>query len=429
MCDWSAHDEFAAAADRLGLTGDAVTPFSMLAFEDNPERQAQRSRHYAQTSFPHDPLPLPAKPERQPRRLRIGYFTANFREHAMAHLMAGMLREHDRTRFEIIAYSYGAARGEEMREKVMESVDRFIDIHTMTDRAVVDLVRRDEIDIAIDLQGYTQRSRSRLFAWRLAPVQINFLGFPGTMGADFIDYIIADRIVIPEAAEQFYSEKPVCLPHSYFPTDNQQRIDGANTERRDFGLPDDGFVFCCFNQNYKIGPREFDIWMRLLGKVDGSVLWLLRSNRWVEANLRREASARGIDPARLIFAEKLPNAEHLARHRHADLFVDTFNVNAHTTATDALWTGLPVVTKAGRQFAARVAASLLSAVGLPELITETEEEYEALVLELATAPERFAAVRSKLATNRLTEPLFDTARYTRDFEAALEGTYRQRLGE
>ena len=290
----------------------------------------------------------------------------------------------------------------------------------MADHAIADLARGHELDIAIDLKGYTRQSRPGLFALRLAPVQIAYLGYPGTMGADFIDYLIADPVVIPDGEKRFYTEKLLFLPNSYQPNDNRREIAQAGSSRADFGLPGDGFVFCCFNQNYKITPREFDIWMRLLGRVDGSVLWLLRSNEWAEANLRREARARGIDPDRLVFAGKLPHGEHLARHAHADLFLDTFNVNAHTTASDALWAGLPIVTRAGRQFAARVAASLLAAVGLPELIAGTDEAYEALALDLATDPDRLAAIRAKLAANRLSQPLFDTVGYTRDFEAALE---------
>ncbi|MCB2073193.1 MAG: tetratricopeptide repeat protein [Novosphingobium sp.] len=425
ICSWDAFAEFEQVKHTLGVEGEAVTPFSMLAFEDHPARQAQRSRLYSRQSFSQVPLPLPAQPIRREGKLRVGYFTANFREHAMTHLMAGMLREHDRSRFEIYAYSYSKERGGPMQEKVAQSVDKFVDIVATPDREVVDLARSHRLDIAIDLQGHTQHTRSRLFAWRLAPVQVNFLGYPGTMGADFIDYIVADPVVIAPAERTHYSEKLLQLPNSYFPTDNRQLIADMHTSRADFGLPESGFVFCCFNQNYKIGPREFDIWMRLLEQVDGSVLWLLRSNEWAEANLRKEATNRAIDPERLVFAGKLPNAEHLARHKHADLFVDTFNYNAHTTATDALWAGLPLVTRIGRQFSARVAASLLSAVGLPELITRSEAEYEALILELASDRARLAAITAKLTANRLTQALFDTVRYTRDFEAVLEAACRR----
>ncbi|MCB2075271.1 MAG: tetratricopeptide repeat protein [Novosphingobium sp.] len=419
ICDWSCLEEFAAVAGRLGIEGEAVAPFATLVFEDDPERQMLRSQLYAHQTFRQEmPPPLAARPKSG--KIRLGYFSADFHDHATLYLMSGLLREHDRDRFEIHAYSYGTGRSGAMREAAIADVDRFTDVHGMADHAIADLARGHELDIAIDLKGYTRQSRPGLFALRLAPVQIAYLGYPGTMGADFIDYLIADPVVIPDGEKRFYTEKLLFLPNSYQPNDNRREIAQAGSSRADFGLPGDGFVFCCFNQNYKITPREFDIWMRLLGRVDGSVLWLLRSNEWAEANLRREARARGIDPDRLVFAGKLPHGEHLARHAHADLFLDTFNVNAHTTASDALWAGLPIVTRAGRQFAARVAASLLAAVGLPELIAGTDEAYEALALDLATDPDRLAAIRAKLAANRLSQPLFDTVGYTRDFEAALE---------
>jgi predicted O-linked N-acetylglucosamine transferase (SPINDLY family) len=239
------------------------------------------------------------------------------------------------------------------------------------------------------------------------------------MGAGFMDYIVADPILIPDSQRPFYAERVIYLPHSYQPNDDQRAIAPQQMTRDDCGLPRDAFVLCCFNSTYKIGKREFDIWMRVLRQVEHGVLWLFASNDHAQANLRREAAARGVDPARLVFAAGLPVAQHLARHRHADLFVDTFNCNAHTTASDALWSGLPVVTKAGQQFAARVAASLLHAIGLPELVTTTEDTYEALILAIATDPAKLDAVRRKLSANRLTQPLFDTKRYTRNFEAGL----------
>ncbi|QVL45098.1 MAG: hypothetical protein KFB94_07375 [Methylophilaceae bacterium] len=285
---------------------------------------------------------------------------------------------------------------------------------------VVEHARADQLDIAIDLMGYTSKNRSEIFQYRLAPIQINYLGYPSSMGADFMDYIIADPILIPTEQRKNYHEKVIYLPHSYIPSDNERAIGSTSTKRLDFGLPETHFVFCCFNNSYKISPHEFDIWMRLLQKVPNSVLWLSKSNESAETNLRKEAELRSISPSRLIFAEKIPDIkEHLARLKHADLFIDTFNYNAHTTASDALWAGLPIVTKQGKQFAARVASSLLHAVGLPELVTTTEEEYEALILELATNPEKLQTIKTKLEQNRLKEPLFDTHRYTRNFEKGL----------
>jgi predicted O-linked N-acetylglucosamine transferase (SPINDLY family) len=333
--------------------------------------------------------------------------------------MAGMLRAHDRSRFSIHAFGYGPEAGGEMRETLLAHVDGFHEIGATSDGEVAELAQALGLDIAVDLKGHTQNSRIQLFANRLAPVQVSFLGYPGTTGVDAMDYFIADRVAVPEAMSTFFSERLLLLPDSYQPNDNARRIADVLPSRAECGLPDDGFVFCCFNQSYKITPREFAIWMRLLDRVEGSVLWLLQWNPSATQNLRREAEARGIAPDRLVFANHRSQSEHLSRLRHADLILDTFNVNAHTTASDALWAGVPVVTLAGRQFAARVCASLLEAIGLPELVTDSEQDYEALSLALASEPGRMAALRTKLETNRLTTPLFDTTRYVRNLEAAL----------
>jgi protein O-GlcNAc transferase len=416
MCDWTERDEFLAAGDKL-------PPFVALSLEDHPLRQKQRSIALSQQIRIGSPLALPERPTRRPARLRVGIFSADYREHPLMHVIMGLLREYDRTALEAIAYSYTAMPGGEKREEVSRHVDRFVDVHRMSDQEVVDAARRDGLDIAIDLTGYTSETRSRLFDYRLAPVQINFLGYASTMGSDAFDYIVADEMVIPPALAEFYTEKKLYLPNTYFPADNQRPISDRQTTRADHGLPEGGFVFCSFNRNDKIEPRAFDIWMRLLTTIEGSVLWLVSSNKWSVDNLRREAQIRGVDPDRLVFAGFAPNDEHLARHSHADLFIDTFSFNAHTTASDALWTGLPIVTRAGEQFAARVAASILTAAGLPDLVTETDEEYEALILALARDPARLATIRQRLAANRLTAPFFDTVRYTRDFEKALRAAY------
>jgi predicted O-linked N-acetylglucosamine transferase (SPINDLY family) len=425
ICDWSAID----AWQKLGPSSDtAVGPFAALTFEDDPARQLRRSRAWAKSAFPCPPAALPAPPPSEDGRIRIGYFSADFHDHATSYLMAGMLREHDRSRFSIRAYSYGQVLEGQMRDFVRANVDGFHSIGETPDAAVVDLARGHGLDIAVDLKGYTQNGRTQLFARRLAPVQISWLGYPGTSGAEFIDYLIADPVVIPQHERKFYSENLLLLPDSYQPNDDQRTIAAESGTRASFSLPETGVVFCCFNQSYKITPREWTIWMRVLDRVPGSVLWLLDSHSSASQNLRREAEARGIGAERLIFAKHLPQAEHLGRIRHADLFLDTFNVNAHTTASDALWAGVPVVTKAGRQFAARVGASLLSAIGLPELVTGTEADYEALILALATEPARLAAIRTQLAENRLTHPLFDTALYTRRIEDAFAAAHERQVG-
>jgi len=416
ICDFSAERVLPSFEDLAERAPALLPPWMMLAFGDDPEWHLRCSQIWAQASHHSQPAPAMQAPAEPKERIRVGYFSADFQSHATLHLMAGLLREHDRARFDIVAYSYGAFGSDVTRNQLIDDVEHFVDIQHLSDAEVLSLVREHALDIAVDLKGYTQQSRSHLFAHRLAPVQINYLGYPGSMGCPSMDYLIADSVVIPEGSRRFYSENVIYLPGSYQPNDDQRAIAEAVGSRSDWGLPQDGFVFCAFHQSYKIGPEEFDVWMRLLERVPGSVLWLLRWNAWVEPNLRREAEARGIDPDRLVFAASVPQHEHLARLRLADLFLDTFNVNAHTTAGDALWAGLPFVTKAGRQFAARVGASLLHAIGLPELITESEAEYEALLLELATQPVRLAEIRTRLGENRLKQPLFDTVRYTRRLE-------------
>ena len=424
VCDFAAPRDMPAPAE--AAPGIAIPPFIMLPFFDDPAQQLAYSRLWADKA-PRVAAPAAKTPAPASDRIRLGYFSADFHSHATLFLMAGLLREHDREKFEIIAYSYGEPIRDDARADLVDRVDRFCDVRDMADDEVASLARSHGLDIAIDLKGYTEHSRSHLFSARLAPVQINYLGYPGTMGADAIDYLIADPVVVPEASRPFYSEKIIYLPGSYQPNDSARPIAGADQSRASLGLPEDAFVFCCFNHTYKICPDAFEVWMRLLGRVEGSVLWLLGSNPSAEANLRREAALRGIDPDRLIFAGPMRHHEHLGRLRFADLFIDTFAVNAHTTASDALWAGLPVVTLAGRQFAARVGASLLHAVGLPELVTEDVADYEALIADLAADRDRLAALRAKLADNRLSQPLFDTKRYTAAIESALVAVHQRRL--
>ena len=423
ICDWSSIEAAGSYVKELGIIGKSVPPFTVLPLEDAPERHRLRSELFVREKFLRKPLPATAKPSQKPECLRIGYFSADFHNHATMHLMAQIFALHDKSRFEILAYSYGPDRQDEMRKKLLGAVDVFHDVREMNDLQIVDLARREKLDIAIDLKGFTQNERLGPFAFGLAPVQISYLGYPGTLGADFIDYIVADAVVIPDDKRPHYSEQIIYLPNTYQPRDNTRIISDKIITRGDMGLPSNGFVFCCFNDNYKISPKEFDIWMRLLGKVESSVLWLLKSNNWAEQNLKREAEARGISSERLVFAERVPPAEHHARQKLADLFLDTFSCNAHTTTSDALWAGLPVVTKLGEGFAARVAGSLLTAIGLPELITQSEEAYEALALALATDPNELAKIKSKLEANRLTQPLFDSEMYTRHLETGYQMAY------
>jgi predicted O-linked N-acetylglucosamine transferase (SPINDLY family) len=344
--------------------------------------------------------------------------------------MAGVFEHHKRLHFDTFAISFGPDDGSDMRRRLERAFDTFIDVSTKTDEQIATLLRAHSIDIAVDLKGFTQHSRPEIFAQRVAPIQVNYLGYPGTTGADYMDYIIADRIVIPEEHQRFYSEKVVYLPDSYQCNDSARAIAQDTPSRAALGLPEQGFVFCCFNANYKITPAVFDIWMRLLDRAEGSVLWLLQSNASAARHLRREAERRNIKADRLIFAPPLPLAEHLARLRAADLFLDTLPCGAHTTASDALWAGLPVLTELGDSFAGRVAASLLHAVGLPDLVTQSGKDYEAKAFTLATDRAALAAVRERLQHNRDRYPLFDTYRFTRYLDAAFkEMMQRHRRGE
>ena len=313
-----------------------------------------------------------------------------------------------------------------MRRRLEGSFDKFIDASAFSSDDIARKIREAEIDILIDLNGFTQNSRTEIFARRPAPIQANYLGYPGTMGAGYFDYIIGDPILIPVSHQNSYVEKVIYLPHSYLPHDNESRIiSDKSFERREFGLPDNGFIFCCFNNAFKYNPQVFHIWMNLLKAVDRSVLWLSENNAAAN-NLKKEALIAGVSPDRLVFAKRLPSAaDHLARHRLAGLFIDTLPYNAHTTASDALWAGLPVLTQIGETFAGRVGASLLNAIGLPELITTTPEAYERMAIDLATHPEKLAAIKRKLAENRLTTPLFDTKLFTKHIEAAYAAMYER----
>ena len=350
-------------------------------------------------------------------RIRVGYVSADFHAHATAHLMAGGFDHHDRAQFEIFAFSSGPDDGSDIRKRMQGAIEHFEEVRLASDEALARRIRDVEIDILIDLKGYTEGGRIVPFAMRAAPVQISYLGYPGTTGAEYMDYVIADRTVIPPEQHRFYTEKIVTLPHSYQCNDNKRAI-GPAPSRHDAGLPEDGFVFCCFNANYKILPETFDLWMRILAATPGSVLWLLEASDTAVRNLRREAEARGVDGNRLLFAPRTELSAHLARLSLADLFLDTLPYNAHTTASDALWAGVPVLSLRGTSFAGRVAASLLNAVGLPEMVTKSEAGFELRACALARTPEVLTALKQKLAHDRTTQPLFDTPRFTRYLETA-----------
>lgn len=418
ICDWeNIEEECRRLEEPIDRGEKAILPFTVLAIYDSLALQRKAVEINVLDKYPpRSTAAIPRWPKHD--KIRIGYFSADFYNHATSYLMAELFELHDRTKFEVIGFTFGPNCVDEMSTRVSSAMDQFFDVSSMTDKEIAQLSRELEIDIAIDLKGFTRDGRAGIFAERVAPIQINYIGYPGTMGADYIDYLIADPMLIPKASQKYYSEKIVCLPDSYQVNDSHRVISTNPCSRADEGLPESGFVFCCFSSAYKISPAVFDIWMRILKRVEGSVLWLMEENPWMPNNLRKEASRRGVAPERLIFAKLLPLAEHLNRQRLADLFLDSFPYNAHTTTSDALWASVPVVTRMGETFASRVAASLLRAIDLPELITSTEDEYENLAVELACNSDRLQALRQKLQQNRLTTPLFDTPTYTRHLEAA-----------
>jgi predicted O-linked N-acetylglucosamine transferase (SPINDLY family) len=426
-CDWGRTTTLAGELPtRIHEGKSIIHPFTALGYCDDPALLLRCAQGFVADTFAMAPAPLWRKGKaRRPDRIRIAYMSADFRMHAMSYLISELFKLHDRSRFEVHGVSLGADDASPVRARVIDSLDQFHDVAAASDGDAAALIHRLEIDIAIDLNGHTRGGRMGILARRPAPIQAAYLGFPGTSGAAFIDYLIADDVVLPAEHEPFYTEKIVRLPGSYWVDQSQRQTAERAPTRAEAGLPDRGFVFCCFNNDYKITPPIFDIWMRLLQSIDGSVLWLLRDNEAAENNLRREAAARGVDPSRLVFAERVGIAEHLARHRLADLFLDTLPVNAHTTATDALWMELPLLTCRGRAFAGRVAASVLRAIGAPELIADDLAGYEALAQRLAQEPAALEAVRTKLAHNRSHCPLFDTDRFRRHMEAALTGMWER----
>ena len=361
----------------------------------------------------------------QHSKIRIGYFSADFKIHPVSTLTAELYEEHNREHFEIYAFSFGPDTKDEMNLRIKAGVDQFHDVESMSHMEIVNLARSLEIDIATDLAGFTADSRTDIFAMSVAPIQLSYIGYLGTMGADYYDYLIADPIMIPEESQKYYAEKIVYLP-SFQVNDSKDLPPEITLTRKDVGLPEEGFVFCCFNSTYKITPETFTGWMNILSKVDGSVLWLSKTNRTAIQNLKKEAQKLGIDPNRLIFASRLDAKEdHLNRIQSADLFLDTLPFNAHTTTSDALRVGLPVLTRIGESFTSRVAASLLNAVNLPELITSSQEEYEALAIELATNADKLKTIKDKLAQNLPTAPLYDTALFTQHIESAYKTMYER----
>jgi predicted O-linked N-acetylglucosamine transferase (SPINDLY family) len=425
LCDWSQYDaDRQRAAESSRTAAMVVSPLSLKLLVDSEEASLSLARRWGNAKQTNKPL-YRGEPYRHDK-LRVAYLSTDFRSHPVGYAIVAPLEHHDRSRLEVTAISMGPDDDSHIRRRIRAAVDRFVDIRAMDDAYVAAMLRDLEIDIAVDLNGYTGARRPGILAARPAPIQVNYLGFPGTTAAPFIDYIIADPVVIPEENRIFYSEKVAYLPHAYLPYDPKRKIAEKPPSRKEQGLPESGFVFACFNRLDKVTPDIFDIWMRLLQAVEGSVLWMPQGDPVAVANLRRAAQTRGVAPKRIVFAryEKQPE-DYLARQRLADLFLDTQPYNAHSTGCDALWVGLPILTCLGKAFPARVAASLLYTIGLPELVTTSLSKYEERALMLARSPQQLAAIRQRLARNRDIAPLFDTQGFTRNLEAVY-ATMRER---
>ena len=425
LCQFADFEEgLSLCSSMLAEKRKVILPFAALAIYDDPEIHLNVANTYSKPfkkgiskSFIHHKNDV----------IRIGYYSADFREHAVSYLIAEVFELHDKSNFEIYAFSFGPHEGDLMRERLKKTFHQFYEVNQMSDEEIVDLSRELKIDIAVDLTGYTGDCRTGIFALGCAPVQVNFLGYPGTMGTDYHHYIIADKIVIPKNEQIFYSEKVIYLPNSYQPNFSTKLISDKAFTREEVGLPEISFVYCCFNNNYKILPVTLDSWARILKSVDKSVLWLLEDNRNASVNLKNELESRGINANRVYFAKRIPVSDHLARHCLADLFLDTHPYNAHTTASDALWMGLPVLTYPGRSFASRVASSLLNALDIPELIKNSKEEYEQTAIELGKNKNELLKIKNKIEVNKFSKPLFNPKLFTKDLETAFEKIHLRHL--
>ena len=425
MCDWNNYDADLHNLSTLISNGQAASePFPVLSLLDSLQLQLQISRIYQAIKFKGiEQLSLPAPANRQ-NKIRIGYFSADFRDHPVSYLLVELFERHDRSRFETFAFSLGENTNDSMRNRLSKAFDHFIDVENASDSEIVNLSRSHEIDIAVDLGGYTAGARPEIFALRAAPIQVSYIGYLGTMGTGFIDYIVADKTLLPEESRQFYTEKIAYLP-SYQANPSDRKIAKKVFTRAELGISENAFVFCCFNNNYKITPPTFASWMNILRAVEGSVLYLYAENDWVQAHLENTVSAHGITKDRLIFGKRLPMPEYLARYQAADLFLDTFPYNAGTTTSDSLWAGTPVLTIMGETFASRMAASLLTAIDMPELITRSSQEYEALAIKIAQDKKLASGLKSKLQTNKLNTKLFNTSAFVQSLEALYTQMYQR----
>ena len=414
ICNWRKLKNIGINLKDLGIHSKYVSPFTMFAVEDNPRRQLMRAIRFSKYFFKKDKDTSKNIPYFKNEKLKIGYFSEDLNEHPVGYQISQVLTLHDRKKFEIYVYSYSDYdKNDEIQRNLIKSVDHFKHLKNVSDEDIAKLVKQDRINIAIDLMGYTGNTR-KVFNYRISPIQIHLFG--GTLGSKNIDYLIADKIVIPKSKRKYYSENLIYLPGTYMPTNNNLEISNYKITKKNMKLPDNSFIFCNFNQSFKISMEEYEIWMRLLKQIDKSVLWLQGSNEIVKYNLKKEAEICGVNPQRIIFTDRIEKNRHLARHKLADLFLDTFNFNAQSTASDCLWSGLPLITRIGSQFVARSAASQLTAIGLPELITKTSYEYEKLALKIANDPNLLKKLKNKLHLNKKRFELFDTKNYTKNLE-------------
>ena len=432
ICSWSGlADALEIISEKIMANEKVAQPFSLIALTDHALLHKKSSETYTTSRYPLNQALGPILKRPRSQKIRVGYFSPDFTNHPVALLTAELFVAHDRSKFEIVGFSLqNTFAGDPVRLRLRQGFDKFIDAEHLSDIEVAQLARELEVDIAVDLAGLTKYSRTGIFACRAAPLQVNWLGYAGTMGADYIDYIIADKTIIPKTHQQFYAEKVAYLPNTYMVDDSKRSASSRIFTKRDCGLPESSFIYCCFNNDYKFNPPILDVWSRILLKVEDSVLWISENNGLFKENIKCEFEKRDIDSSRIIFAPKLESmGDYLTRFGLADLFLDTLPYNAHTTGVDSLKAGVPVLTVMGESFASRVAASLLNATGLPELITNTPAEYEALAIELAMSPLKFKDIKFKLANNRLTGPLFDTPTFTQDIEFAYNKMYERYQGD
>ena len=424
-CNWADYKNITEQIfERIGRGEKAAEPFGLQGISGSEGILKKCAEIYSNDKFPKLGDRTNIK-KYDHKKIRIGYLCGEFRTQATTVLMARIWELHNKDRFEIYAFDNGWSDDSDYRHRIEEAFTGIYDISRMSDLEATTLIKSKEIDILVNLNGFFGLARQGIFSYRASPIQVNYLGFPGTIGTDYIDYIIADKIVIPPDSQQYYSENVVYLPNSYQANDDKKKFSSRKFTRAQLALPEKGFIFCCFNNTYKITPATFDGWARIMERVEGSILWLLANSQIVKDNLIKEALARGISADRIVFSESLELSDHLARHDLADLFLDNLPYNAHTTASDALWAGLPVLTLVGDSFAGRVTASLLNAIELPELITQNQEEYEALAIKLANNSQMLAAIKQKLDKNRLTTPLFNSAQFARHLEQAYTKMYER----